>query len=229
MACALVDMDAHLRAHLAAGLDVHRPAEAGRPPLGPELLFAAIECASARVVAMLLRAGVLADTPSHEDGESGGPLHALATRIGPALYESNRVHKIARRLIEYGADVEAHDDDGATPLTLAVEQGVEASWALVIVLMEFGGAQLDVGIATREATRPDWPNWEQSLTSPVVSRATARLALHLQWRREALTTVAALLASMGLPTVLTRLILDWHSPTRPPPVCPTYAALRMID
>lgn len=106
---------------LAAGADPNKPDAEGRTPLQ-----FAVEWRNAKVAELLLEWG--ASARYGEDGTT--PLHDVAGwRDGSA--------SLCRRLIAAGADVNARDAEGRTPLDVALQEG--APDELLRVLREAGG------------------------------------------------------------------------------------------
>ena len=120
---------------------------------GAELLACFALTDNAAGVAQLLDLGVPVDARWAGDGYWGVRAGSTALHVAAWLLRPD----VVRVLLERGADVDAHDANGRTPLVLAVRASVESYWrerrsvGLIETLLAAGAAASEVKLPTGDA------------------------------------------------------------------------------
>ena len=85
----------------------------GSDGIGQTLLHRALDASDQPSACFLIRSGCDVNSPRRFDADKSSPLHMCA-QWG--------LERVAATLLEHGADISPRDDDGKTPLHVAVEQ-----------------------------------------------------------------------------------------------------------
>lgn len=165
---------------LERGVDVNVPDDDDQTPLHLASYFGKVE-----IALVLLNAGAYAN-PKDAHGQT--PLHLVPQRPTPYLRDTDdsRGIGIMRLLLDHGADVNAHDNNHATPLDLALYHG---RTEIASLLFKYGGkanakidrrrTQSQLGLDSGQFHNMHCPPCASSLGAPWVRERPSRLPLWL--------------------------------------------------